>query len=469
MSRYDGIFRPPVPGAVWVTMYLRRFYLILLLLITAGCDSLGFPFESPIPEATPTSTLAPSLPPTPILAPSPDVQPTSAGPVTITLWLPPKFDPGSGTEAGNLLAARLEEFSLRRPGVRLDVRVKALDGAGGLLDSLSAASAAAPLALPDLIALPRPLMEAAALKGLLHPLDPLTHSLDNSDWYDYAIELSRLQDTSFGIPLAGDALLLAYRPAVILNPPMTWEDVLVMEHPLIFTAADPQALTTLTLYMAAGGPVQDDQGRPTLDAAILTQLLTFYQSAEISQVMPFWLTQYETFDQAWAGYADNPTALTITWLSRYLQEEATLAQALPGPAEEDFIEEDPLAAALLPTPSGIPFTLANGWTLSLAGAQPSRQPLALELAEFLTESNFLASFTEVAYLLPPREETLAAWTNDPAKALVRQVASSAHLFPSSDVLTSLAPHLQQATLQILKQQAEPVSLAQMTVERLMNP
>jgi ABC-type glycerol-3-phosphate transport system substrate-binding protein len=198
-------------------------------------------------------------------------------------------------------------------------------------------------------------------------------------------------------------------------------------------------------------------------------LLTFYQSAEISQVMPFWLTQYETFDQAWAGYADNPTALTITWLSRYLQEEATLAQALPGPAEEDFIEEDPLAAALLPTPSGIPFTLANGWTLSLAGAQPSRQPLALELAEFLTESNFLASFTEVAYLLPPREETLAAWTNDPAKALVRQVASSAHLFPSSDVLTSLAPHLQQATLQILKQQAEPVSLAQMTVERLMNP
>jgi multiple sugar transport system substrate-binding protein len=449
-------------------MLLRRLILILLLLSTAGCDSLGFLLESPGREVTPTNTLAPSPPPPPTLTPSPDAQPTATGPVTLTIWLPLQFDPASGTEAGNLLAARLEEFSMRRPGVRLDVRVKAIDGAGGLLDSLTAASAAAPLALPDLILLPRPLMEAAALKGLLYPLDGLTSSLENSDWYDYAKELSRLQDAIFGIPLAGDALLLAYRPALLLDPPKTWEDVLALENPLIFAAADPQALTTLTLYMAAGGPVQDDQGRPMLDAAILEQLLTFYQTAEINQVMPYWLTQYETFDQAWLGYLENPASLTITWLSRYLQEEA-LTQEVPLPAEEVLVEEDPLAAAALPIPSGAPFTLANGWVLSLAGAQPAKQPLAIELAEFLTESHFLASWSEAANLLPPRSDALAGWANDPAKAIVSRVASSAHLFPSSDVLTSLAPHLQLATLQILKQQAEPVSLAQTTIERLINP
>ena len=179
------------------------------------------------------------------------------------------------------------------------MRIKALDGAGGLLDSLTAASAAAPLALPDLIVLPRPLMEAAALKGLLHPLDGLAISLDNSDWYDFAIELSRLQDTSFGIPLAGDALLLTYRPGILPEPPKTWEEVLVSENPLIFSAADPQAATSLAFYMAAGGPVQDDQGRPALDETILAQLLVFFQTAEQNQVMPFWLTQYETFEQAW--------------------------------------------------------------------------------------------------------------------------------------------------------------------------
>jgi multiple sugar transport system substrate-binding protein len=451
-------------------MYLRRIIWILLLLLTAGCESLGFPLENPGVETTPTSTFTPSPLPGPTLTPSPELQPSPAGPVTLTFWLPPQFDPASGTEAGNLLAARLEEFSLRRPGVRLDVRVKALDGAGGLLDSLTAASAAAPLALPDLIVLPRSLMEAAALKGLLHPLDGLAVSLENSDWFDYAIELSRLQDTSFGIPLAGDALVLAYRPAVLPNPPKTWDDVMTLEGPLIFAAADPQALTTLAFYVAAGGPVQDDQGRPMLDAAILAQLLTFFQSAETSQIMPYWLTQYETFDLAWTGYLENPAALTVTWLSRFLLEESALGQEVPLPAEgEEFIQEETLAAVGLPTPSGATFSLTNGWALSLAGSQPAKQALAIELAEFLTESNFLASWSEASNLLPPREQALAGWANDPTKLLVGQLANAAHLFPSSDVLTSLAPHLQQATLQILKQQAEPVSLAQLTVERLTNP
>ena len=453
-------------------MLFRRHILVLftlLILLAAGCDSLGLPLGSPGQEPLATSTRTPSPTLSPTLLPSPDLQPTSAGPVTLTIWLPPQFDPASGTASGNLLAERLEEFSLRRPGVRLDVRIKALDGAGGLLDSLTSASAAAPLALPDLIVLPRPLMEAAALKGLLHPLDGLAISLDNSDWYDYAIELSRLQNASFGVPLAGDALLLAYRPGILPEPPKTWEEVLTSENPLIFAAADPQAATSLAFYMASGGFVQDDQGRPALDETILAQLLVFFQAAEQNQVMPYWLTQYETFDQAWGGYLENPAAMTITWWSRYLLEEETLAEAVPLPDEEEVVDEDPLAAASLPTPSGAPFTLATGWALSLAGSQPARQPLAIELAEFLTESSFLASWSEAAGLLPPREEALNRWRDTPTKTLASRVASSAHLFPSTDLLTSLAPHVQQATLQILKQQAEPLSLAQATVERLTNP
>jgi hypothetical protein len=82
------------------------------------------------------------------------------------------------------------------------VRIKALDGPGGLLDALSAANAAAPLALPDLILLPRPQLETAALKGLLTPFDGLSASLNNGDWYDYARDLAQLQDSTFGLPLA---------------------------------------------------------------------------------------------------------------------------------------------------------------------------------------------------------------------------------------------------------------------------
>jgi multiple sugar transport system substrate-binding protein len=449
-------------------MSSRLFFLSLLLVLTTGCSSL--PFQVGLnPESTPqvTQTVTPSLAPT--LTPSPLPETTPSGPVTLTVWLPIEFDPNSGSTSGELLKSRLEEFSLRRPGVRIDVRLKTIDGTGGLLDTLTAAGAAAPLALPDLVALPRPLMETAALKGLLHPLDGMTEVLASPDWYDYARQLSRLHDTTFGLPLAGDALLLIYPPSNIAEPPGTWDQVLSLEGPLLFPAADPQALTTLALYLAAGGPVQDDQGRPMLDVDILAQLLSFYQAGMSNQVLPFWISQYETFDQAWVGYIENPLSLNIAWVSRYLSAGTFSSEISDTPPEEDVTDEVLIAAAPLPTPSGDPFTLANGWVLALAGSQPSKQALAMELAEFLTESSHLANWTEASGLLPPRSDALEGWGDHPAKDLLSQVAASAHIFPSADVLSSLAPPLQQATLQILKQQGEPLPLAQMAAAQLENP
>jgi multiple sugar transport system substrate-binding protein len=455
-------------------MFLRQILLAFLMVLAAGCSSLPFQTATPDLEATPETTLAATPMLAPVFTPSPPGEVTPSGPVTLILWLPQQFDPNSGTPAATLLKDRLEEFSLRRPGVRLDVRLKTIDGTGGLLDSLTAASAAAPLALPDLIALPRPLMETAALKGLLQPLDGLTEAIDNPYWYDYAREISRLQETTFGLPIAGDALLLVYHPSVIAEPPETWEDVLAMENPLLFPAADPQALTTQAFYRSAGGAVQDEQGRPMLDVNILAQLLSFYQNGELNEVLPYWLSQYETFEQAWTGLQEHPQAATVTWVSKYLSMEATL----PDPGElteeeatlsEGELADGYLAGAPLPTPSGDPFTLANGWVLSLAGSQPSKQALALELAEFLTESSFLAAWSEASGLLPPRSDVLEGWQDGSVRELVSLVASSAHIYPSTDVLASLAPAFQQVTLQILKQQGEPLTLAESAAGDLENP
>jgi multiple sugar transport system substrate-binding protein len=455
-------------------MFPRQILLAFLMILAAGCSSLPFQTATPDLEVTPETTLAatPSL--GPAFTPSPPGEGTPSGPVTLILWLPQQFDPNSGTPAATLLKDRLEEFSLRRPGVRLDVRLKTIDGTGGLLDSLTAASAAAPLALPDLIALPRPLMETAALKGLLQPLDGLTEIIDNPNWYDYARELSRLQETTFGLPIAGDALLLVYHPSAIAEPPDTWEQVLAMETPLLFPAADPHALTTQAFYQSAGGVVQDEQGRPMLDVNILTQLLSFYQNGELNEVIPYWLSQYETFEQAWTGFQENPQAATVTWVSKYLAAEALSPDPDELTEEEDVptegeLDEGLLAGAPLPTPSGDPFTLATGWVLSLAGSQPSKQALALELAEFLTESSFLAAWSEASGLIPPRSDVLEGWQDESARVLVSLVAGSAHIYPSTDVLSSLAPAFQQVTLQILKQQGDPLSLAETAAGNLENP
>ena len=195
--------------------------------------------------------------------------------------MPPQFAPVSGSVAGDLLQARLDEFAAEQADVSIQTRVKPLDGPGGLLDSLTTASAAAPLALPDLVALPRPVLETAALKGFLHPFDDLINDLEDPDWYDYARQLARLQDSQFGQPFAGDALILVYRQEIVPEPPSTLTSDLQSEGPLVFPAADPQALFTLALYQAAGGSILDDEGRPFLDEEPLLRVLSFiYQAAQ---------------------------------------------------------------------------------------------------------------------------------------------------------------------------------------------
>ena len=260
----------------------RQGWLILLLIISlAGCDAPGQP-DGTLTPALPTAVSqgtngagSTSIPETPAGTELPSQLP---GVVTLRVWLPPEFDPYSGTPAGDLLKTRLEQFSAQNPGVSVEVRLKAVQGAGGLLESLVASSAAAPLALPDLVALPRPLLESAALKGLIYPYNTSNLSLEGEDWYEYARQMGTLQTTLFGLPFAGDALVLTYRPDV-LNPPQDWQALLDGNHLLVFPAADPNAYVTLVFYLAQDGLLQDEQGRPTLTESALLHVLDYYQQA----------------------------------------------------------------------------------------------------------------------------------------------------------------------------------------------
>ncbi len=416
--------------------------LLVCLLLLAGCTAPGAVTSTP--AASPTATLIP--------APVEDATPTPVGPVTLRIWVPPQFDPDSGTPAGELLRRRLEEYHARRPDINIQVRLKAADGPGGLLDSLTTASTAAPLALPDLVALPRPLLETAALKGLLHPFDDLVSKSEDPDWFPYALQLARVQDSVFGLPFAGDALIIIHRSPQIEAMPGALAEIQTLSGPLAFPAADPQALFTLALYQAAGGLILDGEGRPYLDQDVLAQVLAFYQQAAASDLAPVWLTQIQTDQQAWDAFLESQAPLLITWASRYLSEMPAGSGVAP-----------------LPTLDGAPFTLANGWVWALASPNPQHQRMSAELAEYLTESDFLAAWTAEAGYLPPRPSSLEAWANSPGKVLAGQVAGAARLIPSTDVLASLALPLQQATMQVLKQQTDAATAARQAAEALSGP
>lgn len=406
-------------------------------------EGIPSPESSPSPTATPVlETKEPETPP--------------SGPVSIRIWLPPEFDPNNGSPAAEHLRARLEEFMERRSNILIETRIKNVAGAGGIVDTLAAAGAAAPLAIPDLVALPHHDLENAAIKGLLHPFDGLTAIMDDPDWYEFSRTLSHLQNNTFGIPFAGDALILVYRPSIIENKPLDWASTLEVytdtSVTLSFPAADPNGLVTLAYYQSIGAPILDVENRPVLEPVQLAEVLTYYQQSQQSSLMPFWITQYETDEQSWNAYEENQSEMVITWASRYLKN-------LPVDS----------AGAPIPMSDAIPFTLATGWAWALVSPDPEKQSISAELAEFLTSSEFLAEWNAASGYIPPRPSSLSAWENVSTQTLLNQVAPSAQLLPSLDVITTLGPILQKAAMDVLKDQVDPSNAANAAAEALSIP
>lgn len=426
------------------------YFCVICLLLVAGCSAFPGAFTPPAQAETPASQATASPSPSPQATLETATSAPTPATVTLRVWLPAEFDPDAGSQAGELLEARLQEFTSRRSNINVEYRIKDLEGPGGIIDTLTTAAAAAPLALPDLVALPRPVLETAVLKGLLFPFDPYTN-LDGSDWFEYARQLGRLQDNTFGLPFAGDVLVLYYQPTFINEPPALWDDLLELQAPLLFPAADRRALFTLSQYLALDGPVQDEEGRPTLDVAILTIVLQFFEQAHTGGQMPFWLTQFETDDQVWQAYTEERSPLAANWISYYLTAEP----------------ENVLIAPLLA--SRDEFTFATGWVWSLANPDPQRQAMAVQLATFLTLGDFTARWTEAAGYLPPRASSISTWRDAPSQATANRVISAAQVYPAADVLNTIGPILQEATTLVLKEQTDAATAAQQAAEQLTTP
>ncbi len=418
--------------------------IVLLTIALASCTSVPTVEENITPAPPPTTTPTPQ-------APSESTQPPPE-PTVLRIWVPPQFDPEGNSPASNLLKQRLDSYTAQRPDLRIETRVKATSGTGGLLDSLSSANAAAPLVVPDLILLPRASLELAALKGLLFPYEELTSNLDDSDWYPYAQELGQLQSSTFGLPFAGNALVSLYRPSEIENYPIDWPSALEAGHPIAFPAAEVSASFPLSQYLSTGAQIQDSDGRPFLESTPLTEMLSFFRDAETAGVMPFWLTQFTDDEESWQAYTENQVNSVVTWTDRYLA-------TLPGDT----------AAAPIITQTGSPLTLVDGWVWALSNPQTERRALSVDLAEYLTDGEFLSEWSQASGLLPPRKSALEGWSNVGLRVLIERIILSAQIIPPNDVMAAIGPVLSQATVDVLKQQSSPISAANDAIASLENP
>lgn len=200
-------------------------------------------------------------------------------------------------------------------------------------------------------------------------MDGLTTLPEGADWFPYARQMAHIQNSTFGLPFAGDALaLVGFRYPL----PTAWSEI-PNETIFIFAAADPRALFTLSLYLSAGGTLLDSQGRMALNEAVLAEVLSFYLPDQKNGSISPQVINYENYELSWNAFREQRGNLVVSWTSRFLNEKTI-----------------PLSLASLPGLESGHYTLATGWSWALAGSNPENQALAVELAEFLSDSRFLA-------------------------------------------------------------------------------
>lgn len=413
---------------------LLRFVISAGLIFSAGCASLEPLLASltpPSPVPTKRSTSTPPPPPTETAPVEPQVS-------SLRIWLPAQFNPSAENPLAEMLARRLAQFEAQYPDLKIEVRLKKADAEGEILNALALTSAAAPRALPDLILLSRADMEAAALQGLLHPIDGLSTLLEDPNWYSYAQQLGHIQNTGYGLPFLGDALVFVYYPE--LGQIVTWEDILGSEGNIVLPADNPQALVGLSLYSSAGGEILDAQGLPTLEPEALTRVLRLVEEGITTEVFPPSLANVTNETQALQIYRTGNANKAIVWFLSYQPEDGALAP-LPGLGE-------------------LPYSYATGWVWALAGADPENQQIAVELAEFLVADDFLGEITRETGYLPTRPSMV-----EDGDRTLTAILESAHPIPSSDVMAILGPLMQEALTRVLN--GEPAEdVAGSVIERL---
>lgn len=414
---------------------------LFILIAAAMLSSCSTPV-SPLPQPT----IAPLSTPQTTISAVPPGSPSETKPAThLVIWVPDQLLERNSPLLLELIQRQTELFVNKHPDISVDVRIKNSKGPSILLDTLQNTSLAAPASLPDLILVDREEMEVAALKGLLIPFDGATDILAANDWMESTRQLATIQGSTFGIPIASDALVyLSPASEKKTLPPLT------EGKPILCYLNDPKAFLPLSLYLAAGGSLVDEMGNPTLDRAAFLSDIQQIKKAQDTGALPSWVMDI-------TGPTDINRYYTSGRGNRLAVWYAETAESILSESE---ISEFTDAA-------GNPATLVRGWFWAMTQPDSSRRKVTVELAETLAEESFLAEFQQTARLLPVRQSPKVL--ENPALVSQAKIVANGRPIPDGLFLVTLSPIFQDAIRQIYTGLSTPEEVVDLVMTQLKRP
>jgi ABC-type glycerol-3-phosphate transport system substrate-binding protein len=412
---------------------LHRTFLVISVLLVSACV--------PAEETNGPELMTPA-PSEQIRTATPTESPQPADNV-LRLWLAPAFDPDDGSPAGMLLRQRLDLFESSHSGVEVEIRIKEETGVGGLYQSLATAMVAAPSVTPDIISLNPESLRAAAIDGLILPLETFLEAPASPAWYDHTVSIARIEGNFYGRPIASETEILAYRTFLFQTPPMTWSNILAGPESFLFPANDPAASFSLAQYLALDGSLVDDAGDPALDPIVLTEVLTFYDSAWNSDILSTAALQYASATETWQAL---------------VAERATSAVA---PLDEFLLESDlrVLSAVPLPTQTEPGIGFAKTWSLAIVDNDSDHQELAAQMIDWLTDPEFLGPWTHALGMLPPTNLALSQWPEGPETSLASSLVTIMRPELPPETLAVFGPPIRDAIVAVIRDGVKPSNAA----------
>jgi len=266
---------------------------------------------------------------------------------------------------------------------------------------LSAARAVAPDSLPDLALVDMREIGLLAAVSLPQPLEPILGADVVADLMPFAREAGQVGDHLLAAQYEADIGFLAYNSGVISTPPTTWSQVLAGQAGYLLPIGASEGAVYdafLPQYLALGGKVWDANGRPYLDETIVAEILEAYRAALQAGILSSAGLNLKDASDCWPVYLTGQApsgslAVAMTNVSSwdYDRDRGRLARTRVSP---------------LPTLSGTPISMSDGWGWVLISRDNQRRAIAADFLRAVLQPDAMAAWSQATFHLPTRRSAL---------------------------------------------------------------
>jgi len=120
---------------------------------------------------------------------------------------------------------------------------------------------------------------------------------------------------TYGLPFAGDALVMVYRPNQVGYAPKSWTEYTSREYPVLFPAGDGQALITTQMLLSVSPEEHQPAELPPVDLENLKKAYLTLNEGTKNGTFPYWLAEYDSFEKGYQAFLENRSNYAVVWVS----------------------------------------------------------------------------------------------------------------------------------------------------------